>query len=156
MRLVKTIRLAAWGLAGLTGWMALSGAAGAATLALTSTVQISGTAPFDAAGGPGKDVSASDQVVRTNDDITYFIEMNASSAVAANYKITLPNCDTAPNVGAPGCSPGKVLANWTVLPPQCSGAGSGISANKQVLTCVRSDAGATSILPIARVDSHKR
>ncbi len=118
---------------------------------LSSSVQASGTAPFSSSPGPGDDVSPGDQVIRTNDDLTYFVQMNTSSTAAATYVLTLPNCDAAANAGVMGCSPGKLLAAWQALPPQCDGPGSGISADKQVLTCVRTVSGLNSILPVARI-----
>ena len=88
----------------------LAGAATAAPRSLDLAVtQLTGTPSFDAGAGPGRDTSAGDDVVRSNDRVTYQIEFNvnddaAGSSVGRNVTIT----QTLPD----GMS-------WTRLPATC-------------------------------------
>lgn len=62
-----------------------------------AVTQLTGTSPFDATPGPGNDIGSGDDVVRSNDSVTYQIEFNvnddaAGSSVGRNVTIaqTLP------------------------------------------------------------------
>jgi uncharacterized repeat protein (TIGR01451 family) len=80
-----------------------------------------GTAPFDATAGPGNDTSAANSIVRTNDSVTYDVNLQAVGAVVnETATLTLANAD----------------ASWAALPPQC---GPGSSINGAVLTCATGD-----------------
>jgi uncharacterized repeat protein (TIGR01451 family) len=85
-----------------------------------------GTTPFDANNNPGNDSSATNDVVRTADLITYDFNYNILNAAADNLTIT----STLPNDGS-----GTFFMDWQSLPLPCTGAGSSISADKQTLTC---------------------
>jgi hypothetical protein len=90
---------------------------------------------------PGNDACGADLVVRTNDDVTYNIQYATSGADTVTIVSTLPS-----NGGTP-------IADWRSVPPQCTGAGSAISADGQTLTCIVSvtSSAAGSILPQATV-----
>ncbi|MGG6461666.1 prealbumin-like fold domain-containing protein [Solilutibacter silvestris] len=77
-------------------------------------------------GGCDLDTSSSDNKVCTNANITYKFERSNDSAADApmTYVSTLPTAG------------GQPVADWRQLPPECTGAGSGISPDGQTLTCV--------------------
>jgi uncharacterized repeat protein (TIGR01451 family) len=104
-----------------------------------------GVAPFDANNNPGNDSGENNEYVRTSDFIEYDFNYNVLDDDAENIKFV----STLPKAGD-----GTLYMDWVRLPPQCSGTGSVISADKQTLTCVLSKvtAGTTSsVIPKARV-----
>lgn len=70
----------------------LPAVAGAATLNATHGPTLTGTSPFDASPGPGNDVDQLDDVVRTNDYVTYTwaISVNDGSSPDTTITQTLP------------------------------------------------------------------
>jgi uncharacterized repeat protein (TIGR01451 family) len=104
-----------------------------------------GVAPFDANNNAGNDSSEVNEYVRTADFIEYDFNYNVLDDDAENVQFvsTLPK--------APDNTP---YMDWVRLPPQCSGSGSAISADKQTLTCIipKVTGGSTSsVIPKARV-----
>ena len=68
-----------------TGFSLLSiEAARAADVVFNFKIDSSGTAPFDANNNPGNDANATNNVVRTQDIITYKWEYNISNGAANN------------------------------------------------------------------------
>jgi hypothetical protein len=85
-----------------------------------------GTAPFDADDAPGHDSSATNDLVRTHDTVTYRVEIQLDGAAAGdtvNVHQTLPEGLRWPSVAG--------------LPAYC-GAGSVVSDDHRVLDCVLS------------------
>lgn len=83
-----------------------------------------GTAPFDADDAPGHDSSATNDVVRTHDTVTYRVEVQLDGAAAddlVTVRQTLPDGLRWPVVAG--------------LPAYC-GAGSTVSDDRRVLECV--------------------
>lgn len=76
-------------------------------LGAITTVESDGTATFDANNNPGNDQSATNGIVRTNDEIQYKFEYNTDAAIT-NPVIT----STAP-----------VGTQWVAVPPSCNGPG---------------------------------
>ena len=90
---------------------------------------------------PGNDPCATDLIIRNNDFVTYQLSYVTNSGDTITFSSMLPLVAGIP------------AADWTTLPLQCTGSGSGISADKQTLTCVISIAssGTQSVLPVAQV-----
>jgi uncharacterized repeat protein (TIGR01451 family) len=109
------------------------------------SLSTTGKGPFDANNNPGNDSSATNEFVRTNDTVKYEFNYNVL-AEAANQLTVTSTLPTGPS--------GSIVMEWLTVPPQCTGSGSNISANKQTLTCnLETQAlGSTgSIVPEARV-----
>lgn len=81
------------GLATLVGLVLIPAAASAATLDATFGPTLTGTAPFDATGGAGNDVDPLDDIVRTNDYVTYTwaISVNDGNSPDTTITQTLPS-----------------------------------------------------------------
>jgi uncharacterized repeat protein (TIGR01451 family) len=87
-----------------------------------------GTAPLDAASGPGRDASATDGEVRTYDTVTFGWTINVNSSVGATEsydKLTFTQTLAA-------------ALRWDTsnVPLYCKGSGWGISPDGLTLTCV--------------------
>jgi hypothetical protein len=91
--------------------------------------EITGTAPFDATAGRGNDTSATDAIVRSNDSVTYLVQVNVNDASAAS--------STGKNVTINQTLPYGMA--WTRLPATCRTSGvtpiSEISPDKSSITC---------------------
>ena len=91
--------------------------------------EITGTAPFDATAGRGNDTSATDAIVRSNDSVTYLVQVNVNDAAAAS--------STGKNVTITQTLPSGMA--WTRLPATCRTSGvtptSEISPDKSTITC---------------------
>lgn len=114
----------------------------------------SGTAPFDAAGGPGKDTAAGDTVIRTNDQVSYRVGYSLAPS-DANPVITVSMGATAlpggysgspltPKqiasfsaidlpTGANGCA--NIVSTPVAWPPVAPVTQSGVSADGQHIVC---------------------
>lgn len=104
--------------------------------------QLTGTRPFDAAAGPGRDTSESNDIVRSNDTVQYDItfSVNETGGVAG----------VAENVTIEQTLPSGMA--WTRLPDVCVTPGSAIVG--QTLTCLVGDittGSARTLSLIARV-----
>ena len=121
--------------------------------AVTSAIVGTGTTQAPTGSMPlcSLDPAAADLNVCTNDTLVYNIEYVTNGGdTALTIVSTLPTCTAA----TPGCPADGIIVRWETLPPQCDGAGSGISADGLALTCVRNgpiNAGTARILPQARV-----
>ncbi len=85
-----------------------------ATASATQTVdvavsQITGTAPFDSGSGNGDDSSPTDEIVRSNDTVSYLVQLNVNDSNAG--------ASTASNVTVTQTLP--VGMKWTRLPATC-------------------------------------
>ncbi|SMQ73238.1 hypothetical protein SAMN06295909_3215 [Plantibacter sp. VKM Ac-1784] len=83
-----------------------------------------GTAPFDADDAPGQDSSATNDIVRTHDTVTYRVEVQLDGAAAGDLvtvRQALPDGLRWPSIAG--------------LPAYC-GAGSTVSEDQRVLDCV--------------------
>ena len=85
-----------------------------ATASATQTVdvavsQITGTAPFDSGSGFGEDSSPTDEIVRSNDTISYLVQLNVNDSNAG--------ASTASNVTVTQTLPAGM--KWTRLPATC-------------------------------------
>ncbi|HWK29244.1 MAG TPA: SdrD B-like domain-containing protein [Solirubrobacter sp.] len=100
-----------------------------------SVSHVTGTAPFDAAAGPGNDTSATDGIVRSNDTVTHQIQFNVNDTDAGS--------STAHNVTIEDTLPAGM--KWTRLPATCRTTGvtppSSISADGRTITCNVGDVG---------------
>ncbi len=99
------IAFIAVGLLGAT----LAAPAGAAQSVDVVVTQATGTAPFDAAAGAGNDTSATDAVVRSNDQVTYDVQFNVNDTQAGS--------STGRNVTIRQTLPAGLT--WTRLPATC-------------------------------------
>ena len=92
-------------------------AAAGETLAV-SLALFDGTAPFDPTDDPGQDSSDSNGLVRTNDNVTYAVEISVNDASASNVTFTLefPQGMEA-NAVPPYCGAGSSLTPPTLAPP---------------------------------------
>lgn len=108
--------------------------------------QLDGTAPFDVASGPGKDVAEDDGVVRTNDNLTYQVEVSVTDANATDviFTLALPQgveLDAIP----PYCVAGSALTPATLPPPPVpTSSTSWTTLSTQTLDCVVGDRSAFS------------
>ncbi len=80
--------------------------------------QRDGTPDFDAVDGPGLDSSDGNGIVRTNDNLTYLVEISVNDAPATDVSFTLPlpqgvELDAVP----PYCAAGSSLTPETLPPP---------------------------------------
>ena len=85
-----------------------------ATASATQTVdvavsQVTGTAPFDSGSGFGEDSSATDEIVRSNDTVSYLVQLNVNDSNAG--------ASTASNVTVTQTLPAGM--KWTRLPATC-------------------------------------
>lgn len=91
--------------------------------------QATGTAPFDASAGAGNDTTATDDVVRSNDTVTYQIQLNVNDTEAGS--------STARDVTVQQTLPAGM--RWPRLPATCLTSGvtpvSSISPDGQTITC---------------------
>lgn len=74
--------------------------------------QVDGAAPFDADSSAGHDANGTNGIVRTNDTLTYNVELRV---------------DTAPSTGTTFTVPLPKGVEMTLVPPYCSGPGSGLT-----------------------------
>lgn len=72
----------------LAGIAAVPAVAGAATIDATFGPTLTGTAPFDATPGPGNDDDPLDEIVRTNDYVTYTWAISVNDGSSPNTTIT--------------------------------------------------------------------
>ena len=114
---------------GVGALTAAPGVANAAQIVDVAVSQITGTAPFDATSGRGNDTSATDDVVRSNDSITYMVQVNVNDSTASS--------STGKNVTVTQTLPAGMA--WTRLPATCRTSGltpaSSISPDKSTITC---------------------
>jgi SdrD B-like domain len=89
----------------------------AADLGVSITTLNTGRAPFDAISGAGKDVSGTDNVVRTNDFMTFKVDYSVNSSNASNTLLSIEL---------------KGDASWTSSPADCL---AGSSYSGRFLTC---------------------
>lgn len=101
-------------------------------LAGVSLDQVTGTAPFDADDTPGKDSAANNDVVRTNDNVTYRTEITVGTKKAPGTHLYVylpkgeqitqlpPYCLDGSTISPQLGDPAKVLTNtsWTALKAQ--------------------------------------
>ncbi len=85
--------------------------AGAAQVVDIAVSQITGTAPFDATAGRGNDTSATDAIVRSNDSITYLVQINVNDSSALS--------STGTNTTITQTLPAGM--EWTRLPATAAG-----------------------------------
>ena len=94
-----------------------------------AVTQITGTAPFDSSVGRGMDASATDDIVRSNDTVSYLVQVNVNDPGAGS--------STATNVTVTQTLPAGL--KWTRLPATCLLApvvpSSEISPDGQTITC---------------------
>lgn len=114
----------------LTVAMAVAAApAGAAQTIDLEVQQATGTAPFDPSAGPGNDVSADNGIVRSNDTVTYNVEINVNDSQAGS--------STAGNVTVTQTLPAGL--EWAGLPATCRTTGvtpsSSISPDGRTIVC---------------------
>ncbi len=117
-------------------WLPLSDGASAAPGPDNVTVtmsQVDGVAPFDASAGPGADTDATNNVVRTNDLMTYNVEVGLGSATEVDAVVTIqlargtqaeplpPFClsgSTLNPASLPDPEVPTTISSWTTLPVQ--------------------------------------
>ncbi|MDO5055707.1 MAG: hypothetical protein Q4E06_00060 [Lautropia sp.] len=102
---------------------------------LRFTNHTDGTPDFNDSDGPGLDSGPANRIVRTNDSYEYSVSF-ATQPADTNSRVVL----TLPPPAAGGTPPSR----WSFLPPECTRAGSSISADGQQLTCTLSDLGAAA------------
>ena len=134
-------------------WVCLALFAASAQAAVTGAIVGTGTTQAPTGSTPlcTLDPAVADLNVCTNDTLIYNIEYVTSGGDSSLMIVsTLPTCTAATS----GCPANGIMAVWESLPPQCTGAGSAISADGLTLTCVRPGpigAGTARILPVVRV-----
>lgn len=88
-----------------------------------------GTPGWDLVSGAGFDTGATNQIARTNDTFEYLVTVRTNGGDNdLTIVATLPAGDVAPRTG-------QAVAKWSFVPAQCTGPGSSISPNGQILTC---------------------
>lgn len=70
--------------------VATAAPAHAATQLTAALTQVTGSAPWNSTAGPGLDTTGSDNIVRTNDVVSYTVSVTASTEDASNVTITIP------------------------------------------------------------------
>jgi hypothetical protein len=121
--------------------------------------QVDGTADFDATGGPGRDTGSGNGIIRTNDTITYNVEMRVEGGTASNttFTMTLPRGYELDAVPAVCTGPGSSLTPPSLgAPVQPLTATSYQALPQQVLVCnvgTRSAGSTLSYPVVARVRS---
>lgn len=120
--------LARWLVAGVVAAACLPGHAAINTLTFKNSYD--GTPGWDPDPGPGLDTGPDNRVVRTNDQFEYVVTFATDGGGDDDLTLvsTLPLGDVAPRVG-------ERVVRWTNLPANCTGEGSGISADGLTLTC---------------------
>lgn len=94
-----------------------------AVLSVNNTLQSDGTAGFDPQSGAGFDTGPNNQIVRTNDTLTYNVSLT-TRGIESGIVVTA----VLPQVG------GKTVTTWPALPGYCI-TGSSISADGRTITC---------------------
>lgn len=115
-----------------------AGTAAAAAVTLKSAVSIDdGTAPFDAMAGPGLDTSPNNQIVRTNDNVTYQLSVAPSATVTnTTFTLVLPRGEEMTGVPGVCVGPGSKVVPATLPPPAVpTTALSYLGLMRQTLTC---------------------
>jgi hypothetical protein len=132
----------------LTVTVVLPAIATAATPATLQTVLTlaDGTGPFDATAGPGRDTGPANGIVRTNDTVTYNVEIRAEGAPSNNttFRLALPRGIEV--VGLPPyCKSGSSLTPATLPAPVVPLTATSYQAlPQQVLVCNVGSRGAAS------------
>lgn len=98
-----------------------------------------GSGNYDSDDLPGNDSTGANLVVRSQDSITYNLNLlwSGGAQTGTTIVLTLPNCDDPANAGKMGCSAGKTLAVWEYYP--ACGTGTTLSADGRTLTCKLAD-----------------
>lgn len=141
-RVAVTAIAAAAGIAGVSTY-AVSGAFGSSGTLTAQLVQVaSGSRPYDTTGGPGKDESATDTVVRSGDLATFRVDVSSRGAVDdALARMTIDG-----------------PARWQAVPDLCGDGASALARDGRELVCALGDLAnqTTGVEFLLRVDADAR